>query len=170
MALSDLQRAGIEIALIAALDQHYAIGQNGALPWHIPEDLARFKRLTLHHSIVMGRKTFDSIGKALPKRRNIVISRDPSFHAPNTERLASLDEISLSHIAAHTQTLWIIGGGQLYQQCIDHADRLELTWVSAAAGAPEVFFPAFERDQYTASDETPAGFHAARFVSYRRLK
>ena len=99
--LLDLKAAGIEIALIAAHDLARGIGHQGAMPWHIPEDLRRFKALTLGQSVLMGRKTFDSIGKALPKRRNLVLSQNDAFAATGVERISGLDALNAELVEPH---------------------------------------------------------------------
>lgn len=174
-----LKAMGIEIALIAAHDLARGIGHQGAMPWHIPEDLRRFKALTLGQSVLMGRKTFDSIGKALPKRRNLVLSQNDAFAASGIERIGSLDALSAELIEpqnspADQRTLWIIGGAQLYALALPFADRLELTLINHRFAA-DAFFPAFNPDEFALSNAEPAqtssgtGLHSFSFISYRRI-
>lgn len=120
------------IHLIAALGRNRVIGIDGRLPWRLPDDLARFKALTLGHPVVMGRKTWDSLGRPLPGRENRVLSRDSAFSPAGAQRFGDL----ASALAAPTPqgVVWVIGGGELYAQCLPMADALYLTEV---ADAPE---------------------------------
>ena len=130
-----------EIILIAAMDRNRAIGKNGALPWRLPEDLKRFKALTLGQTVLMGRKTFDSIGCALPGRRNFVLTRDPNWHAQNTEVFS---DFAAAQQACTTDELWVIGGGEIYAQTLAHARRLEITHVDIAVEAADAWFPVID--------------------------
>jgi dihydrofolate reductase len=127
----------MSVALIAAVDSKLAIGKAGALPWHIPEDLVHFKRLTLHQTILMGRKTYDSIGRALPKRRNLVLTRDPHFSAPGVELVHTMEQA----IALAENCLWVIGGGEIYALALPFANRIELTRVDLTIDNADAFFP-----------------------------
>jgi dihydrofolate reductase len=126
------------IALIAAMDRARAIGKNGALPWHLPPDLKRFKALTLGHTVLMGRKTFESIGKPLPGRRNVVLSRDPSFQRDGVEACRSL---SAALRLCTSDTLWVIGGGEIYTLALPIAQRLEITHVDTEVTGADAWFP-----------------------------
>ncbi|MDE6317515.1 MAG: dihydrofolate reductase, partial [Muribaculaceae bacterium] len=113
------------ITIIAAIGRDNAIGRNGDLAFHLRADMRHFKELTTGHTVVMGRKTFDSLPKgALPNRRNIVITRNPDFAAKGTERASSLDE---AIAMAAGEEIFIIGGGEIYRQALPLADRMELT-------------------------------------------
>jgi dihydrofolate reductase len=143
-----LRDARFEVVLIAACAHGGVIGANNQLPWHLPEDLAHFKSLTTGHCIIMGRKTFESIGRALPHRRSIVISRQAgasALHAiEGIETAASLEEaLALSQTASGDTALspvFIIGGAQLYAQAIHWADRIELTEIDLTIEG-DAFFP-----------------------------
>src|SRR5438067_9831623 len=113
------------ITLVVAMDANRGIGIDNKLPWHLPEDLAHFKRVTLGHPIIMGRKTWDSIGRPLPGRRNIVITRNPQWHADGTERASSLT--SALDLARNESKVFVIGGGEIYAQALPLADELVLT-------------------------------------------
>ena len=128
-----------EIILIAAIDRNRAIGKNGALPWRLPADLKRFKALTLGQTVLMGRKTFDSIGRALPGRRNFVLTRDPSWHAGGVEVFS---DFSSALEACGTAELWVIGGGEIYAQTMSYAQRLEMTHVDIEVESADAWFPA----------------------------
>lgn len=133
----------MNIAIIAAVTADNAIGRGGDLIFHIREDLKRFKTLTMGHTVVMGRHTWDSLPKgALPGRRNIVVTRNRSLTFPGAESAASLpDAIELARAAGETEA-FIIGGAQIYDAAINLADRLELTMIDATAPDADVHFPA----------------------------
>lgn len=117
-----------EICLIAALSEDRLIGNKNKLLWRISADLKRFRELTVGHPIIMGRKTFDSIGRALPGRVNIVVTRDEEFTAPGCVVCHSLED-ALAVAEAQDEKVFVIGGGEIFQQVIDVADRLYLTVV-----------------------------------------
>ena len=117
------------ITLIAAVARNGVIGANNALPWRLPADLRRFRSLTTGHSIVMGRKTWESIGRALPGRRNIVVTRNRTYTATGADVVGSLkDALSL---AGDADEVFVIGGGQLYAEAMPRASRLLLTEIDA---------------------------------------
>lgn len=157
------------LSLIAAVARNGAIGKDNALLWRLGDDLKRFKQLTLGHPIVMGRKTFDSIGRALPGRRNIVVTRNPGWQAEGVEVAASL-EAALNLAAAQTK-VFVIGGGELYAQALPQADELLLTEVDADFEA-DAFFPAWDRQAFEEvsrdSHQSDAGW-TYHFANYRRL-
>ncbi len=135
--------SGPQLALIAAVDRNLAIGASGQLPWHYPADLKRFKALTLGHAILMGRKTFDSIGKPLPGRRNLVLTRAAIAHS-GIESFDSLD----AALGAVDGPIWVIGGGEIYALCLPLAQRLELTRIPLAIENADAWFPAFSSDSF----------------------
>ncbi|MDB5838298.1 MAG: Dihydrofolate reductase, partial [Herminiimonas sp.] len=112
------------LAIVVAVDSRNGIGLANTLPWRLPEDLAHFKRTTTGHPIIMGRKTFDSIGRALPNRRNIVITRNPSWRHDGVETAASL--AGAAAMVAGTDA-FIIGGAQIYADALARTDRLIVT-------------------------------------------
>jgi dihydrofolate reductase len=112
---------------IVAMTPERVIGREGALPWHLPEDLAFFKRTTSGHAIVMGRKTYESIGRPLPKRRNIVLTRDRGWTAPGVEVIHSPEE--LASRAAVDEKVFIIGGAEIYSAFLDRLDELLVSHV-----------------------------------------
>jgi len=126
-----------QLTLIVALDAQRGIGIDNKLPWHLPEDLAHFKRQTTGHAIIMGRKTFDSIGRALPNRRNIVVTRNPAWRHDGVEAAGSLDAaIALAGEAP----AFIIGGAQIFEAALPLAQRLVVTEI-AHTFACDTFFP-----------------------------
>jgi dihydrofolate reductase len=160
-----------QVVLIAAVAANGAIGKDNALPWRLKADLAHFKAATLGHPIVMGRKTWESLGRPLPGRTNIVISRDPGYAAPGAHVVDSL-AAAIAACADHQQ-LFVIGGAQIYALALPLADRLMLTEVDAAIDG-DAFFPAFDRSAFEETarrhqSRDADNDHAADFVDYRRI-
>ncbi|MEE9452206.1 MAG: type 3 dihydrofolate reductase [Gammaproteobacteria bacterium] len=133
------------ISIIAALSQNYVIGHNNQLPWHLSADLRHFKKLTLGKPIVMGRKTFVSIGKPLPGRKNIVVSRDKNFHAEGILVVNSLD--AAIEAAADAPEIMITGGSVLFEQAMPLVSRMYLTFI-AKDFEGDVFFPQWDKQQW----------------------
>lgn len=131
----------MKISMIAAIaSRNRALGKNNELIYHISEDLKRFKRITSGHIVIMGRKTFESIGKPLPNRINIVITRNPHFSVENVVVTHSLDEaLRLAELKGEKE-VFIIGGGQIYEEVIGKADKLYLTVIEGNPDA-DIFFP-----------------------------
>ncbi len=115
------------INIIAAVSKNDVIGDNNSLIWNIPEDMKRFKSITTGKTVVMGRKTYESIGKVLPNRRNIIISRNSDYSVDNAEIVNSLED-ALS-ICSKNEEIYVIGGGEIYNQTIDIADNIYLTYI-----------------------------------------
>lgn len=132
-----------KISLIAAVAENLAIGKNNQLLWHLPEDLKRFKEITKNHPIIMGQKTFESIGRPLPSRTNIVITNDPNFKAEGSVVVHSLTEAVEAGKNTGTNEIFVIGGGSIYKQFLPQADKLYITKVHQVFEG-DVFFPAFE--------------------------
>lgn len=129
------------ISIIAAIDSQRGLGKDNKLLWYLPEDLKRFKELTTGHPVIMGRKTFESIGKALPNRTNIVVTQNPGFSFEGVKTVSSIEEaIEEAGRSLGSEEIFVIGGGQIYSQAISKADRLYLTLVEGDFGA-DVFFP-----------------------------
>ena len=145
------------LSMIAALDEKGGIGRAGRLPWHLSTDLKRFKALTMGHHVIMGRKTFRSIGKPLPGRTNIVVTRQRDYQAEGVVVAHSLEE-ALETAELHGDTeAFIIGGGELYAQALPIADRLYLTSVHTDSHA-EIFFPELAGEwSIVLTEEFPAG-------------
>jgi dihydrofolate reductase len=150
----------MSIILIAAVGQNGVIGRDNDLPWRIREDLQRFKQLTLGHTLVMGRKTYDSIGRPLPGRRTVVVTRQPDWSADGVAVAHSLDEA-----LQYDGTLYVAGGGDIYRQALAHASHLELTEVDQSPDG-DVTFPSLHPAHWTeTARDARDGFS---FVSYRR--
>lgn len=151
------------LAAIVAFSNNRVIGRDGDMPWHLPEDLKFFKRTTRDKPVIMGRRTFEALGKALPRRRNIVISRNPAFSAVDCERADSLD--TALALVATVEEAFIIGGGQLYRQAMPRVQRLYLTEIDTHV-AGDTFFPEIDetawrevwRQAYPADEHHPWPF------------
>ncbi len=131
--------------MIAAISENSVIGKDGKLPWHIPEDLKRFKELTKGNTVLMGRKTYESIGKPLPKRTNIVLSTNKNFSPQGIIVAQSIDE-ALDKCKQYEKT-YIIGGQKIYEQTIDIADKLEITHVHKTVQG-DAFFPKIDTSKW----------------------
>jgi len=154
----------MSIILLAAVGANHVIGRDGEMPWHLPEDLAHFKATTMGHTLVMGRKTYDSIGRALPGRRTIVMTSQIGWHAPSVEVAHSLAEALA--LAGPTE-VFIVGGGDVYQQAMPFADRLMLTEVDQSPEG-DVVFPTIEPAHWR---ETARQAHEGfAFVTYERKR
>ena len=138
------------ITLIAAAAENDALGKDNDLIWHISEDLKRFKRLTTGHAIIMGRKTFESMPKALPNRTNIVLTKNKAYKAEGAFVVTSIAE-ALALAEEDTQP-FVIGGAQIYSLFMDHCDRIELTRVHHEFEA-DVFFPKIDTSKWRISAE-----------------
>ena len=156
------------ITLIAAFDACRGIGIDNALPWRLPEDLAHFKRLTSGHPVIMGRKTFDAIGRPLPNRRNIVVTRNPDWRTDGVEAAASL-EAALALVGA--APAFVIGGAQIFETAMTLADRLEVTVIDRTF-ACDTFFPAIDPCRWTetarAAYHSDANGYDYAFVTYQK--
>ncbi len=136
----------MEIAIIAAIGRNNELGKNNNLIWHFHEDMHFFKNLTLNSSVIMGRKTFESLPHALPQRENIVISHNSSFSAKNIKCAATKDEaLSL----CNNDMIFIIGGAQIYGEFIELANKIYLTEINATEKNADVYFPDFDKSKYT---------------------
>lgn len=159
------------LTLIAALDRNRAIGRDNALPWHLPDDLKRFKALTLGKPVLMGRKTAQSLGRALPGRRNLVLTRSGQAPFTGMEAVATVDD-ALAAVPGAGELL-VIGGAGIYALCLPRASRMHLTHVDTEVARADAFFPAFDRRSWrvTSRQAHPADArhaHAFEFVDYLR--
>ena len=160
-----------EISLIVALDRNFAIGRDGEMPWHLPDDLKRFKALTLGKPVLMGRKTALAIRRDLPGRTNLVMTRGDTAPYAGQRVVHSLDE---AIAIAGDSELAVIGGGEVFTLALPRATRMHLTWVDAAVEGADAFFPRFDAHEWK---ETARIAHAAdarhdhafTFVDYERL-
>lgn len=161
------------VVLIAALDRAGAIGKGNALPWHLPDDLRRFKALTLGTPVLMGRRTAEAIGRALPGRENLVLTRSGRVPVDGMRAVASLEQAIDAARGAGATTLSVIGGGEVYALALPHADAMALTHVDTVVDGADAFFPAFDAAEWrvTAREAHAADArHASafEFVDYVR--
>ena len=155
------------IKIIVATSKNGVIGNDNSLIWHLPADLKHFKNLTTNNTIVMGRKTYESIGKALPNRRNIIITRQGDYNPEDCEVVSSLEEALL----LCAENCFIIGGGQIYKQSIDMADKIYLTLIDEEFEG-DTYFPEMGTEWHVVSkiDNEPddKNKHRYSFIEYER--
>lgn len=157
------------LSLICAMDKNRLIGKNNALPWHLPADLAFFKKTTMGKPIIMGRRTFESIGKPLPGRQNIVITSNPDWFAEGCDVADGID--AALEQAGSAPEVMLIGGASLYEQTINQADRLYLTLIDHAFEG-DTWFPEIDLRQWVeveaisvdSNDETPFRFSFVKYI------
>ena len=154
----------MKVSLVVAIAQNGVIGRDGGLPWHLPEDLRHFRRVTTGHAIIMGRKTWDSIGRPLPKRRSIVVSRQPALRLDGAEVAGSLDE-ALALAAQTDPEPMVIGGASMYEAALPRADRIYLTEVLEDAEG-DVRFPLLDRSVWREIDRRE--IEGATFLTLER--
>jgi dihydrofolate reductase len=165
----------MRISLIAALDRHHAIGRDNDLPWRLPDDLKRFKALTLGKPVLMGRKTALSLGRALPGRLNLVLTRGAQVPFEGMVAVASIEEATQQAGVRGADELCVIGGGEIYALLLPQADTLHLTHVETTVADADAFFPAFNADDWvvTAREHHAADarhVQAFDFVDYARRR
>lgn len=158
--------ARLPLVLVVAIGDDGAIGKDGKVPWRIPEDMRHFKSVTMGHAIVMGRKTWDEVGKPLPGRRNIVVSRTPGLTLPGAEVYPSVEEA----IAAARTTdpePHVIGGSTIYEAAMPLATKMHLTEVHRVAPA-DTYFPAWDRTAWRETSRRKADTEGVEFVVLER--
>lgn len=136
------------IALVWAMGRNRVIGKDGKMPWHLSADLIHFRKLTRNHVVVMGRKTYESMGGALPKRTNIVLTRDPAFTPPDCEVVHAIDEVLRDE-----RPIFVIGGAEVYKQFLPHADTLHVTRIHADFDG-DTFFPEYDEAEWELTSST----------------
>jgi dihydrofolate reductase len=163
----------VTLTIIAAISENRVIGRDGGLPWHLPADLKRFKRLTTGRTVIMGRRTLDSIGgRPLPERRAIIVTRNRDLTVPGATVVHTIEDAIAA--APDDQEVFVLGGGEIYRVALPHTDRMELTIVHAEFEG-DTFFPEFdERDWQVVEDERhePDNRHAYAFSfrTYERVR
>jgi dihydrofolate reductase len=160
------------LCLIAAVAENGVIGRNNALPWRLPDDLKHFKALTLGHPILMGRKTWESLGRPLPGRENLIVTRNPGYQASACRVVHSLPEALTA--CAQAELAFVIGGGELYAQALPLADALYLTEVHAEVEG-DACFPTIDRTRFVETERRHHGADEAHawafdFVTYQAIK
>lgn len=158
------------LSLIAAMDRNRLIGSKNQLPWHLPADLAHFKKVTLNKPILMGRKTYESIGRPLPGRKNIVLTRSEGLEIEGVTVVNSLDEVMEN--LAETAELMVIGGSTIYELALPKAQRLYLSYIDGEFEG-DAWFPVFDEAQWSISESIEQlpdekNHYGCSFVTYER--
>jgi dihydrofolate reductase len=157
----------MRISIIVAVAENGVIGRGGKLPWHLPADLGRFKRLTMGHTVIMGRRTWESIGRPLPGRRMVVVSRQPEYHIDegNVATVDSLDQALNLAEAADEDEAFVIGGAELFREALPRADRLYRTRVRAVI-AGDTHFPEVNWDEWRRVESSDHNFDGKNEYSF----
>jgi len=161
------------ISLIAAIGKNYELGKKNALLWNLPMDMKHFRDTTRGHTVIMGLKTFESVGKPLPHRRNIVVTRNPSFSHEGVEISNSLED-TVNSFKNIDEEIFVIGGGEIYKQTIANADRLYITHVDKSFPDADTFFPEIipvvwnkvSHEEHKADEKNPLAF---TFSTYEKF-
>ncbi|MFA9559872.1 dihydrofolate reductase [Evansella sp. AB-rgal1] len=158
------------ISMIAAMGENRVIGKDGDMPWHIPNDLKYFKQVTSNHAVIMGRKTYDSIGKALPNRKNYIVTRDQEFEAPDGEVFHSVKDAE--SLMSSDEEVFVIGGATIYEQFLPIADRLYITLIHEEFEG-DTFFPVIDEQVWKVVSSEKGKLdeknsHPHTFVVYER--
>jgi dihydrofolate reductase len=169
----------MQTIIIVAMTPDRLIGKDGGLPWHEPEDLKHFKRTTTGHAVVMGRKTFDSIKRPLPGRRNIVVTRNPSFAPAAPQETVGTAHSTTSHDVVHSleaalelcrrrgeEKAFVVGGAQIYEQALAVADEMIVTVIPREGLGGDTYFPQWRPEDWETASETPLGH--LKVIRYRR--
>ncbi|HET6629705.1 MAG TPA: dihydrofolate reductase [Woeseiaceae bacterium] len=147
---------GVKLTIVVAASANDVIGRQGGLPWHLPEDLRRFRQLTWGKPLLMGRRTYEAIGRPLPGRRNIVISRQPGLEIDGCEVVATIDEAL--ELVADAPEVMVVGGGEIYRALLPRVDRIEMTRVHMEVEG-DTYFPELKAEEWrVVSRENHSGF------------
>ena len=163
------------LSLMAAMSENYIIGRSNDLPWHLPKDFKRFKDETKGHLIIMGRKTFESLGsRPLPKRTNVVVTRQSSYKAEGCIVVSSLEEALQYAGQTNDSEPFVIGGGEIYELALPYAHRIYLTIVHTTLDG-DTRFPVFDAEQWRVTEKSPMPAdedhdYAFTFYTYERLE
>jgi dihydrofolate reductase len=160
------REARAPLAMVVAMGDNGAIGKDGKVPWRIPEDLKHFKTVTMGHAIIMGRKTWDEVGRPLPGRRNIVVSRQPGLALEGAEVFPAL-QAAIAAARTTDDEPHIIGGSTIYEAAMPLATRIHLTEVHRNVEA-DTFFPPFDRSVWREIERRPAETEGVEFVTLER--
>ncbi|HLR79929.1 MAG TPA: dihydrofolate reductase [Bacillota bacterium] len=137
------------ISFLVAMDNNHVIGCDNQMPWHLPDDLKHFKKKTMGHTIIMGRKTFESIGRVLPGRKNVVITRDKTATFPDGVKVIhDIETVNRWNNERPDEEFFVIGGGGIYEQMLPYADRLYITKIDASF-LGDTYFPHFSKSDWT---------------------
>lgn len=164
------------VSIIAAMGKDRGLGFGNKLPWSLPDDMKRFRDLTQGHVVIMGRKTYESIGKVLPDRKNIIVTRNPDYKVPGGTVVGSMKE-ALQEARSEggaDQEIFVVGGGEIYKLAMPYVDKMYLTFVDAEIPA-DTYFPEFDEGNWRVIDTTPHATddrHAFAFTfkTYERKK
>lgn len=156
------------LAVVVAMDDERAIGRGGTLPWDVREDLRHFRRITTGHTVIMGRQTHESIGRALPKRRNIVLSRDPELHFEGCEVVPSLARAVERARTAGDPMPMVIGGARVYREALPRVTHLYITEIAGRHGG-DVFFPELPPGTFRETDRRAGETAGVMFVTLERV-
>lgn len=159
------------ISLIVAMDQNRVIGKDNQLPWYLPADLQYFKKVTMGKPIIMGRKTFESIGRVLPGRENIIVTRNQSYTNSDCTILHTIDEIK-QYADQSEQEVFVIGGAEIFKEILPVTDRIYITEIEASFEG-DTYFPSLDENEWITSSSTPGivdekNVYAHRFVVLER--
>ncbi len=163
------------INIIVAFNSQLVIGKDNQLPWYLPADLRYFKKMTEGHAVLMGRKTFASLGRPLPNRKNLVVSRKAHQSSEDVFYFQSIQEAVQFGKREHCDHLFVIGGGEIYRQALHLADYLYVTEVDVLVSEPTVFFPEWNKSEWIL-EETMEGvvdeknLYNHRFLRYKKIK
>jgi dihydrofolate reductase len=158
----------VPVTIVAAVARNGVIGVDGGMPWHLPDDLRRFKELTLGHVVVMGRKTYESIGHPLPGRATIVVTRNPDWDPGSAEvRVGGSVSEAIAKAASLDSNVFVVGGGQVYAEALPLTDRLELTWVDAEPDG-DTRFPEVDWDEWRELGREHV--EGVAYASYERIQ
>lgn len=161
------------ISFVFAMDKHKVIGKDNWMPWDLPRDLQFFKKLTMHHTIIMGRKTFESFKRPLPNRRNVIITRDQSYDQPECVILHSIEPVLAWNREDPDQEYFVIGGGEIFKHFLPYADRMYMTYIDALFEG-DTYFPEYDQDQWKLTKkergiEDEQHSYAYYFLQYDRI-
>ncbi len=156
------------LSMIVAASLNNVIGKNNVMPWHLSEDLKQFKATTTGHKIVMGRKTFDSLGKALPNRTNLVLTRDPNFKAPGATVIHDISEVLILEQQNPTAELFVIGGSEIYRVFLPHVKRIHLTRIHESFEG-DAFLPEISWNEFRQTQQTEILFSEKNNLKYQFL-
>lgn len=162
----------MKVSLLAAVARGGVIGRGGTIPWRLPEDMARFRELTMGHAVVMGRRTWDSLPerfRPLPGRKNVVVTRNPEWSAEGAERAGSLEEAL--ELVAHEKHVFVIGGAEIYAAALPLADEILLTEIELDVEG-DTFFPEWSQEEFveTSRERRASGDTPFAFVKYERTR
>ncbi len=165
----------LDLTIIVAVDLNSAIGVNNKLPWHMPADLKRFKKITSNSTVIMGRKTFESIGKPLPNRTNIIITRQTNYNATGCTVCASLEDSILTATKLSKNNIFILGGADVFKQALPYCNKIELTIIETKVENADTYFPKINLQEWNKISDLPHSAdeqnpYSYRFVTYKRMK